>query len=184
MTATFLARMHFVLQELLGSLPRNRDWLNPDVEREMRALYGETKADAAPARPANFARVRQFLDRLPLDRDTDLAQCAAHLKDALDFADRVQSQKAAGYVSAAVLAALKDARIDGVGVSIYRQPFGDRIPVFTEPVASLGLLAAVSGFATKYLKDEREHAILCASDEHHKDVCDLFAAIEREGRAK
>jgi hypothetical protein len=135
-------------------------------------------------RAANFAQARQFLDGVSFDSDFQLAQCAAHLKDALDFADRVQGQKAVGYVSAEVLAALKDARIDGVGVSIYRQPFGDRVPVFTEPVASLGLLAAVSGFATKYLTPEREVPALCASDEHHKDVCDLFAAIEWEGRAK
>lgn len=136
-----------------------------------------------PRKP-NFAQAHQFLDRLPAERDTDLAQCAAHLADTLAYIDRVQSQKATGYVSQAVLDALKDRRIDGIGISIYRQPFGDRVPVFTEPSASLGLLAAVTGYALKYLKDERENAILCASDEHHKDVCDLFAAIEREGRGK
>lgn len=184
MTAAVRARMNFVLQELLGCLPRKRDWLNPDVEREMRSLYGETKVAPTTARPANFAQARQFLNSLPVERGPILAQYAAHLADALEFIDRVQAQKATGYASQAVLDALKDHRIDGVGISIYRQPFGDRVPIFTEPSASLGLLAAVSGFAKKYLKDDHEHAILCASDEHHKDVCDLFDAIEREGRAK
>jgi hypothetical protein len=44
------ARLRFVFQEFLTSLPARRDWLNPDAEREMRALFNEL--NATPKEPA------------------------------------------------------------------------------------------------------------------------------------
>lgn len=47
------AGLKWVLQEVLGSLPERRDWLNPDAEREMRAMLKELNSPvvAAPAVP-------------------------------------------------------------------------------------------------------------------------------------
>lgn len=36
-------RLRWLIKQLLGELPAKRDWLNPDIEREMRALSAGEK---------------------------------------------------------------------------------------------------------------------------------------------
>lgn len=133
----------------------------------------------------NFAQARQFNNAIPpgaLTENADLAEAIAHLKDALAYVDQVQSQKPAAYVSAAKVERLQDRLIREIAGSLCASPWPGSIPVFTAPRPSSDFVVAVKDFATVYLSDERQDPTLCANPEHHRAVCDLFAAVELEER--
>lgn len=133
----------------------------------------------------NFAQARRFIEAIPpaeLAANTDLAQAAEHLKDALTYVDMVQGQKAAAYVSAAKIDRLQDHRLTELAGTLSKSPWPGSIPIFTSPRPSSDFVVAVKDFATVYLTDLRETPAACASPEHHRAVCDLFAAIELEER--
>jgi hypothetical protein len=58
----------------------------------------------------------------------------------------------------------------------------DRARLYTAPPASPDLLSTVKSFFMGYLKQEHDDASLCCDAQHHRDICGLAAAIEREER--
>jgi hypothetical protein len=90
----------------------------------------------APEATADFAISRRFIAALPAITDPDLAQAVEHLKDALNFIDRLQSQKPVAYVSSAKLERLDDHRIATIGASLAKSPWPGSVPVYAEPFNS------------------------------------------------
>lgn len=133
----------------------------------------------------NFALARRFIDKIPaaeLADNIDLREAVDHLRDALAYVDQVQSQKPAAYVSSAKLDRLQDTRIKDIACSLSRMVWPGSIPVFITPRPSSDFVVFVKDFATVYLSDERQDPTACANPEHHRAVCDLFAAVELEER--
>jgi hypothetical protein len=90
----------------------------------------------APEATADFAISRRFIAALPAITDPDLVQAVEHLKDALNFIDRIQSQKPVAYVSSAKLERLEDGRLSNIAGSLSRLPWPGSVPVYAEPFNS------------------------------------------------
>lgn len=143
--------------------------------------FGKLCDCAAPAGAQHFALARRFIAALPpCGDDPDLEQAIDYLRDALALIDALQYQRPAAYVSAAKLERLKGRRDLGLGATLSMQRGAGMVSVYRDQSV---LLATVGIYARTYLADELLDPGLCASQEHHEAVRELFAAIEHaEGR--